>query len=392
MTGRECSYSQVEPFSDGLITNRNTFQKHYEPAEFHSFLEDALETEAVPIEPGICYVFRRLEDQLDFVSRRTKRAIDWEQISQRLRFLHARAPRLTVYERHRELFDDYWHALLEFGRPPRPGEYGRYEEIRSACGSGNKAAQLFVRKYGEEPLEEARERRKEDLLVYLSGGEFQRRRAGFTRLPARLRADVKAFFGTYAAACDEARELLFTAGDPGELEFAAEELEFGWIDVAEGHFTIHRSLLGRLPPLLRIYVECGARLFGDPRQADLIKLHLRSKKLTFLHFADFNAPLPVLETRTKIDLRRLLVTVIDHTAGPEHQLLYFKERFLSPDHPDLPKLQAFSKRLRKLGVQEGLLGSNDRNAPSKEVFEAFLARNRLSRNLTRLPAPREDAP
>lgn len=391
MTGRECQYSQIEPFGDGIITNRNTFQKHYEPAEFHSFIDDALETEVVPVEPGVCYVFRRLEDQQDFVAQRTKRAIDWERISQRLRFLHARAPRLTVYERHQELLDDYWHAMLEFGRPPRSDEYERYAEIRGACGSGGKAAQLFVRKYGEEPLDEARERRKEDLLVYLSGGEFQKRRAGFSRLSSRLRTDVKSFFGNYAAACDEARELLFTAGDPAELELAVEDLEFGWLDSGEGHFTIHRSLLDRLPPLLRIYVECGARLFGDPRQADLIKLHLRSKKLTFLHYEDFSAPLPVLETRIKIDLRRLFVNVIDHTTGPEHQILFFKERFLAPDHPELSKFQVFSKRLRKLGIHEGLLGSNDRFSPTKEAFEAALARAGLTKRLTKRPSGAADA-
>jgi len=392
MTGRECHYSQVQPYSDGLLTNRNTFQKHYEPSEFRSFVEDALGAEVVPIAPDVCFVFRRLEDQQDFVARRSKRSIDWEQISQRLRFLQARTPRLSLYERHRDLLDDYWHTMLEFGRPSRSDEYERYAEIRSACGSGGKAAQLFVQKYGDEPLEEARERRKEDLLVYLSGGEFQKRRAGFNRLSPRLRADVKGFFGNYAAACNEARELLFTAGDPGELELAVEDLDFGWLDSGEGHFTIHSSLLDRLPPLLRIYVECGARLFGDPRQADLIKLHLCSKKLTFLHYEDFSLPLPVLDTRIKIDLRRLFVNVIDHTTGPEHQILFFKERFLAPDHPELPKFQAFSKRLRKLGIHEGLLGSNDRFSPSKEAFEAALARADLTRGLSKRSSGSETAP
>lgn len=386
MTGRECHYSQVQPYGDGLLTNRNTFQKHYEPSEFRSFVEDGLDAEAVPIAPDVCFVFRRLEDQQDFVARRTKRSIDWEQISQRLRFLQARAPRLSLYERHRDLLDAYWHALIEFGRPPKAEEYEGYEEIRRVCGSGNRAANLFVQKYGEEPLAEARERRKEDLLVYLSGGEFSRRRAGFQRLSPRLRADIRAFFGNYPSACDEARELLFMAGDPGELELAIEDLEFGWINDAEGHFTIHRSLLDRLPPLLRIYVECGARLYGDPRQADLIKIHLRSKKLTFLHYEDFEQPLPVLETRIKIDLGRLFVNVIDHSAGPDRQLLFFKERFLAPDDPELPRLQTFSKRLRKLGIHEGLLGPNDRNAPSKAAFEEFLTKSGLTRHLTRRPA------
>lgn len=387
MTGRESQYGQVEPYADGFITHRNTFQKHFETTELLSFVEDTLHADAVPVEPGVCYVFRRLEDQQDFVAQRSKRAIDWESISQRLRCLRARTPRLSLYERHHELFDDCWRVMLDFGRPLRPGEYHRYEEVRRACGSGARAAQLFVDKYGPGPMEEARERRREDLLVFLSGGEFQKRRPGFQRLSARLRADVKSFFGDYARACDLARDLLFMAGDPGELELAVEELDFGWLDASEGHFTIHRSLLDRLPPLLRIYVECGARLYGDPRQADLIKLHLRSKKLTLLHYNDFlSESLPSLETRIKIDLRRQFVNVMDHSAGPEHQILFFKERYLAVDHPGRKKFEAFSKRLRKLGLHEGLLGSNDLNAPAKEAFEAFLSRAGLTRGLTRRAA------
>jgi hypothetical protein len=40
-----------------------------------------------------------------------------------------------------------------------------------------------------------------------------------------------------------------------------------------------------------------------------------------------------LLTRIKIDLKRLFVSVIDHSTGPEH-LLFFKERFLPKDHPE----------------------------------------------------------
>jgi len=106
-------------------------------------------------------------------------------------------------------------------------------------------------------------------------------------------------------------------------------------------YDIHRDLLDELPVILRIYVECAARLYGDPREADLIKIHLHSRKLTFHYYRDFGkAPLPELLTRIKIDLKRLFVTVtvIDHRTGPEHQLLFFKERFLPKDHPDRPKM------------------------------------------------------
>ena len=80
-------------------------------------------------------------------------------------------------------------------------------------------------------------------------------------------------------------------------------------------------------------------------------------------------PLPELLTRIKIDLKRLFVTVIDHTTGPDHQLLFFKERFLAKDHPDRAKMARFAVKLRKLGLREETIGYG----PTKEKWEAWNA-------------------
>ena len=122
------------------------------------------------------------------------------------------------------------------------------------------------------------------------------------------------------------------------------------------------------PPSFAVYVECAARLYGNPREADLIKIHLHSRKLTFHYYRDFEkSPLPELLTRIKIDLKRLFVSVIDYTTGPEHQLLFFKERFLAKDHPDRPKMNNFSAKLRKLGLREEIIGYG----PTKEKWGAW---------------------
>ncbi|MFU8894742.1 MAG: hypothetical protein ACNA8L_14075, partial [Luteolibacter sp.] len=52
---------------------------------------------------------------------------------------------------------------------------------------------------------------------------------------------------------------------------------------------------------------------------------------------------------------------------PEHQLLFFKERFLPKDHPDRAKLARFSAKLRKLGLREKTIG----HGPSKEKWESW---------------------
>lgn len=387
VAGRE-NYAYADRFGDGLLTNRNTFQKYFEADELLGLIEHALHVEPIPVEVGVCIVFRDIGEQQDFLSRRTKRPIDWEQINQKLRLLRPKRIRLSAYDRDPDLLDDFWKVMLELGRIPRRQEFDRYDDVRQLCQSTNQAAALFVEKYGDEPINEARQRRKEDLLVYLAGGEFQKRRTPLSHLSPELRFDLKTFFGHYSMACDEARELLFAAGDSDEMELAIEGLEFGWFDEAEGHFTIHRSLIDRLPPILRIYIECAARLFGDPNQADLIKLHLYSGKLTFQHYDDFDGKtLPELQTRIKVDLRRLFVNVFDHSEGFTHQILFFKERFLSEDYPARKSMERYSSRLRKLGITEAMLGSNDQGAPSREEFESALEQNGLTKGLARKSNP-----
>jgi len=103
-------------------------------------------------------------------------------------------------------------------------------------------------------------------------------------------------------------------------------------------------------------------------QSSFIKIHLHFRKLTFHYYKDFDTtPPPELLTRIKIDLKRLFVSVIDHTTGPEHQLLFFKERFLAMDHPARPKMDRFSAMLRKLGLREETIGYG----PTKEKWEAW---------------------
>lgn len=63
-------------FGDGILTRRNTFQKHFEQQELQQYIEDALDTTAVPVALGIFYVFRDPADMQDFLSARSRRAID----------------------------------------------------------------------------------------------------------------------------------------------------------------------------------------------------------------------------------------------------------------------------------------------------------------------------
>lgn len=381
-------YASVRFVGDGFLTSTGTFQKYFEQGELQSLIEDTLQTDALPVGLGVFYIFRDSSQRQQFFFQRTKRAIDWEGISQRLGVLGTvqRARRRErLLEENAELLNRFWERIVELGRLPRPNEFEELDQIRKVCGSAPEALRLFVERFGKETLEEARVRRKEDLLVALASFQFQKR-VTLKSLALEIQNDIKGFFGSYGAANEHCREILFAAGDPGELELAADELSWGWRDDREGHLTFHRSLLDELPVLLRLYVACACHLYGDPHEADLIKIHLRSGKLTLLHYDDFEGKnLPELQVRMKIDMRRLFVNVFDYRDEPETQILFFRERFVGKNHPQREQMERFSGRLRKHGFSEEKLGSNDRRVPTKEQLGQALKQLGLTWGLTRKP-------
>src|SRR4030095_13492224 len=153
------------------------------------------------------------------------------------------------------------------------------------------------------------------------------------------------------------------------------ELEYGFFDQEQMHFTFHRSLLPKLPPVLRVYVGSGSIRYGNPEEADLIKIHVKSRKLTFLNYDDFEGkPLPELQQRIKVNLRSRFVEVFDHSSSD--QLLYFKERFLPSDHPERARMINFSAKLRRLEIGPGTSGG-----PTKEELLALLSTKGLTLNL-----------
>lgn len=57
--------------------------------------------------------------------------------------------------------------------------------------------------------------------------------------------------------------------------------------------------------------------------------------------------------------------------------MYFKERFVGVRHPRRDEMEAFSRKLRKLGFDEATIGQGPRRAE----LESLLASKGLSENL-----------
>jgi hypothetical protein len=77
-----------------------------------------------------------------------------------------------------------------------------------------------------------------------------------------------------------------------------------------------------------------------------------------------------------VNLRTRFVEVFDHSSSG--QLLYFKERFLPPDHPDRARMINFSAKLRRLD-----LGTGTNDEPTKRELLALLSSKGLNQNLCR---------
>ena len=147
--------------------------------------------------------------------------------------------------------------MLELGRLPKVDEYNDIQEVRERLGSPQRAQRLFIERGGSEELEQAKENRINDLLVYFGLANFQKK-VPFKHLSERMKRDIKTFVGDYKGLQEELN-LLFASGDPDEIDLACEDLEIGWQD--HQALYVHSSLLTRLPPILRLFIGCATQLW-----------------------------------------------------------------------------------------------------------------------------------
>jgi DNA phosphorothioation-associated putative methyltransferase len=322
-------YDFVRPFRDGIITKRGTFQKFFEQEEALGLIESSLDVEPVPAGLGIFVAFRDARQRQDFLRNRRIRAIDWEELTHRIgRVLPSSAQQKAqaLFNLNRDLLEAFWTKMIELGRTPGREEFEFWDQLKADIGSVKKAASLLSSVFGSTVFTDARRRRRDDLLVFLASCHFQKK-IRWSDFSDSLKADIKSFFGDLKAALAEAKDILFTAGDPDEIELACEDLEVGWQDEQALYF--HRSLLAKLPVILRVYVDCACRLYGDPQEADVLKIHKRSGKLTLLYYEDFeHTRYPRLLTRIKVALRNQFVQVFNHSTEVDPQLLVWKQRFM----------------------------------------------------------------
>jgi DNA phosphorothioation-associated putative methyltransferase len=346
------------PLKDGYLTSRNTFQKYYTQAELRDFIEHILDEQAVPVGPGVFFVFRDKDSEQRFLSQRYRSRggpslLGWARPKPERPVRPTRRDRAAqLYEQHSAALDSLWEIWRELGREPDKSEVPEAAALEQAFGSLKRAQRFLLGQKDAAQPEAARRARIDDLLVYLALQQFQRRKP-YHHLEAGLQRDLKAFFGSYANAQESARRSLFQIADIAALESAcreAAERGLGWLEEGQS-LQLHTSLVPQLPVLLRIYIGCATVLCGDVSTADLVKIHIRSGKVTLLRFDDFTeSPLPRLVQRVKVKLREQDIDVFDYGADYPPPLLYRKSRYVNEEFPNYPEQEAFDEALDKLGL------------------------------------------
>ena len=346
--------STLRPFRDGFVTAHNTFQKYFSQHEARALVSEAAGHEAIPVGPGIFFVFRDKISEQRFLEGRRRRHRD---ISHLLaiappRTAGTKADEQALVAEHREVIDAVWKTAIELGRLPDLEELDDSvrQELIERLGSVRKTAQLAQHIYSVEALHQARQQRTDDLTVYFALNRFSRRQR-YRELPVEMQRDIKAFFGSHGAAEKTGHDLLFSLSDPNIISTAAQSAErqgLGWLDGAHS-LQLDAGLIERLPPPLRAYVGCAEQLYGHIGDAHVVKIHLQSNKLTLLHYEQYTESLlPRLRERIKINLRNQVIDFFDYGDDVPWQLLFMKSRYMAPDQPGYVKQTKFDAQLEAL--------------------------------------------
>ncbi|QBL10513.1 DNA phosphorothioation-associated putative methyltransferase [Rheinheimera sp. D18] len=352
MLANDSYIAQFQPYKDGVITSRNTFQKYYTQSELKAFIETTLDESAIAISPGIFYIFKDKKLEQEFQQNRQKRHYEWRHLSAPEPVTETQAR--LLFSQHEVLLESFWRRCLDLGRMPAEDELQNLKQVAQAVGSAKKALKLVCNWYNKEELEQAAAMRKEDLLVYFALAMFEKRKP-YAQQPESLKRDIKTFFDTYKIAQHQAAELLFQIADSELIEaLCLEAIKFlpagkiGYENNLPHSLTLHKDFITLLPLTLRVYVGAALQMYGELDDIQLIKIHIHSGKVTLLGYEGFDdSPLPALKERVKIKMADQDVDFFDYIISEKRPLLLDKINYIDDTFKDYHKQKAFNKRLSK---------------------------------------------
>ncbi len=346
--------SSARPYRDGYLTSRNTFQKYFTQAELRDFIVSVLDVEPVAVGQGIFFVFRDEVEEQRYLLRRQIGFRGREQSAvPKLGPTQKVAPNSAVDKPSRTIIKGIANEIRALGRQPDLSELPKslVTPLKNTKLGLQHAAHLAIAEIGNDELEEIVNARTEDLSLHFAMHAFSQRKS-YGSFPPELRRDVRAFFGSYKRAQEAGQTLLFSIGDQNLLlEDANLATSAGIGHLEDGKFQFPTIRLPELTVRLRGYVALAERLAGDLSEADLLRIHIRSRKLTALNYANFETSfLPRLMTRVKVEFDTFDVSIVDHSSDNDVRLLYLKSRFMSESDPKRNAQRVFDQEVLDLNA------------------------------------------
>ena len=327
-------------YGDGIVTNRNTFQKYYEQEELKLYIEQVLEVESIPAGLGIYVVFRDEAEAESFRASRLYSSLTTPKIQAQVK----------NFEDYRELLTPLMDFYTRRGRLPVKGELSSEAAIKEEFRSYQRAFKVILQATSHQEWEAIAEQRRQDLLVYLALGKFSGRPT-IRKLAPDIKADVKALFGSYKQACTIADLLLVHVGDLTKIANLCKSSNIG--KQLNGAIAVHISALEKLPPLLRLYEGCASRNFYRLENANIVKLYYNKPKITYLVYPEFDTQAhPSLQATMEVDLHNLSVTYHDISDETNPLILHQKDTLVAPDYPSYKKFVRLTKKEQKSGLLE----------------------------------------
>jgi DNA phosphorothioation-associated putative methyltransferase len=360
LAAEAASIARADAFSDGCLTTRGTFQKFFDQHELKQWIDETLEAAALPAGPGVFYVFRSAEGRAAFLASRYRRRVA--------------APRLTRFEQLFHRYQELLRPLMDFvagrGRLPADDELPSAAALHEAFGNTRRAFRVVERATDEQQWRRIADQRAQDLLIYVALSRFDGR-PSYSRLPRDLQLDVKGLFSTYAAACSQADELLFSLGNPQVVDAACTASPIGKLTPTA--LYVHASALEHISPVLRLFEGCAQGYIGRIEGSNVIKLHRHEPKVSYLTYPGFDTdPHPALAHSLTVHFQTFRVRSRSYSRYRNPPILHRKETFLHPEHPSHAKFA----RLSRSEVGHGLY-ADPSHIGTREGWARVLARGGL---------------
>lgn len=268
-------------FSDGVVTQIGSFQKLYSQEEFKKYLQDILGKRPHMAGLGIAYVFKDEELETAHIASLLQRQVG----SSASHALQEFSEDPTAQR--------YISLMSTLGRPPVPTEFADYALLLDRFGSPARIERLAHRHASPTAIEDARQKRREDIVIYAAMMLLQGLKpVPFRSLPQELQSDIRMLWPSYAEVFNEAKTFLFGIGNVSTIRASCQTAAVG--KKLPDSLYVHSSAEGQLPALLRLLLFAAHQVVGDV-EYNVAKISSDGRFVSFLNYEDFEEkPHPAL--------------------------------------------------------------------------------------------------